>query len=109
VGSNSEIQGYKVYPMLYFHRKFSSSITMSFANSLKKGHYFLNFENKKQKVIKPTYAKGSLWLSIIEFTNSLCAHFTCMTTGHVPIGEYRQRFFLHLPISCPCGEAEVQI
>jgi len=28
VGSNSEIQGYNFYPMLYFHRKFSSSITM---------------------------------------------------------------------------------
>jgi len=26
-----------------------------FANSLKKGHYFLNFEDKKQIVIKPTY------------------------------------------------------
>ena len=26
--SNSEIQGYKVYPMLHFRRKFSSSITM---------------------------------------------------------------------------------
>ena len=25
--SNSEIQGYNVYPMLHFHRKFSSSIT----------------------------------------------------------------------------------
>jgi len=29
----------------------------SFANSLKKGHYFLNFEDKKERVIKPTYAK----------------------------------------------------
>jgi len=27
VGSNSEIQGYNFYPMLHFHRKFSSSIT----------------------------------------------------------------------------------
>jgi len=27
VGSNSEIQGYKVYPMLHFCRKFSSSVT----------------------------------------------------------------------------------
>ena len=26
--SNSEIQGYKVYPMLHFHRKFSSSIVL---------------------------------------------------------------------------------
>jgi len=65
---------------------------MSFANSLKKGHYFLNFEDKKQRVIKSTYAKGSLWLPVIGFTNLLCAHFTYMTTGHVPIGEYRQRF-----------------
>ena len=32
---------------------------MSFTNSLKKGHYFLNFEDKKQRVIKLTYAKGS--------------------------------------------------
>jgi len=31
---------------------------MSFANSLKKGHYFLNFEDEKQRVIKLTYAKG---------------------------------------------------
>jgi len=27
VDSDSEIQGYNVYPMLHFHRKFSSSIT----------------------------------------------------------------------------------
>jgi len=33
---------------------------MSFANGLKKGHYFLNFEDEKEKVIKPTYAKGGL-------------------------------------------------
>jgi len=32
---------------------------MSFVTSLKKGHYFLNFENEKQCVIKLTYAKGS--------------------------------------------------
>ena len=28
MGANSEIQGYNVYPMLYFHRKFASSVTM---------------------------------------------------------------------------------
>ena len=79
-----------------------------FANSLKKGHYFLNFEDEKQIVIKPTYAKGGLWLPIIGFTNSLCVCFTHMTTGHAPIREYRQRFFPHLPTSCPCDEAKVQ-
>jgi len=28
VDSNSEIQGYNVYPMLHFYRKFSSGVTM---------------------------------------------------------------------------------
>jgi len=79
-----------------------------FTKSLKKGYYFLNFEDEKERVIKPTYAKGGSWLPVIGFTNSLCACFTCMTTGHAPIGEYRQRFFPHLPTSCPCGKAIVQ-
>jgi len=80
----------------------------SFTDNPKKGQYFLSFENEKQQVIKPTYAKGGSWLPFIGFTNSLCARFTHMTTGHAPIGEYRQRFFPHLPTSCLCGEAEVQ-
>jgi len=58
---------------------------ISFTNSLKKGHYFLNFEDKKERVIKPTYTERGSWLLIIGFTNSLCAHFTCMTTGHAPM------------------------
>ena len=77
-------------------------------NSLKKGHYFLNFEDEKQRVIKLTYTKGGSWLPFIGFTNSLCTHFTHMTTGHAPIGEYRQRFFSHLSTSCLCSEAKVQ-
>jgi len=80
----------------------------SFTSSLKKGHYFLNSEDKKERVIKPTYAKEGSWLSVIGFTNLLCAHFTRITTGHAPTREYRQRFFPHLPTSCPCDEAEVQ-
>ena len=32
MNSNSEIQGYNVYPMLHFHRKFSSGITACLAN-----------------------------------------------------------------------------
>ena len=63
-----------------------------FANSLKKGHYFLNFEDEKQRVLKPTYAKGDLWLPIIGFTNSLYARFTCMTTGHATC--------MTLPLNC---------
>jgi len=33
VGSNSEIQGYNLYPMLHFHRKFSSGITAVLDNN----------------------------------------------------------------------------
>jgi len=51
----------------------------SFLTSKKKGQMFLDFEDKKQHVIKPTYAKGSSWLSSIGFTNVLCTRFTCMT------------------------------
>jgi len=79
----------------------------SFLTSLKKGHYFLNFEDEKQITIKSTYAKGSSWLPFVGFTNSLCAHFTHMTTGHAPIGEYCQRLFSQSQVSCPCG-AEIQ-
>jgi len=42
-----------------------------FTNSLKKGHYFLNFEDEKGIVIKPTYAK------------SLCACFTRCHAGQL--------------------------
>jgi len=80
----------------------------SFMSNPKRGQCFLDFEDENQKVIKLTYAKGGSWLPSIGFTNSLCAHFTHITTSHAPIGEYRQRFLPHLPISCPCGEAEVQ-
>jgi len=80
----------------------------SFTTNPKRGQCFLDFENKNQKVIKPTYTKGGSWLPSIGFTNSLCAHFTPMTTSYAPIGEYQQRFFPHLSISCPCGEAEIQ-
>ena len=80
----------------------------SFMFNPKREQCFLNFEDENQKVIIPTYAKGGSWLPSIGFTNSLCACFTHMTTGHAPIGEYRQRFLPHLPISCLCGKAEVQ-
>jgi len=33
VGSNSEIQGYNLYPMLHFHRKFSSGVTAALDNN----------------------------------------------------------------------------
>jgi len=60
---------------------------LTFVNNLKKSHYFLMFEDEDQQVIKLIYAKGGSWLPIIEFTNSLCARFTHMTTGHAERGK----------------------
>jgi len=42
VDSNSEIQGYKVYPMLHFHQKFSSSVTTeaNVINALEETFYY---------------------------------------------------------------------
>jgi len=80
----------------------------TFTNSLKKGHYFLMFEDEDQQVIKLTCAKDSSWLPVIGFTDSLCGRFMYMTTGHACIEEYRQKFFSNHPTSCPCGEVKVQ-
>jgi len=80
----------------------------NFVTSKKRGQLFLDFEDKKQVVIKPTYAKGGSWLPSIGFTNALCAQFTRMATGHAPIGEYQQRFFPNSSLRCPCGTADIQ-
>jgi len=31
-----------------------------------------------------------------------------MMLGHVPIGEYQQRFFSNTPLHCPCDEADIE-
>ena len=80
----------------------------TFAMGKKRGQLFLDFEDEKESIIKPTYSKGGSWLPSIGFTNALCAQFTRLTTGHAPIGEYRQRFFPHTSLSCPCGQASIQ-
>ena len=43
MSSNSEIQGYNMYSMLHFHRKFSSSVTASLNSWLENGGYSMPF------------------------------------------------------------------
>jgi len=50
----------------------------TFHNSKKRGQLFLDFENDKEQVLKPTYAKGGSWLPTIGISNSICARFTRM-------------------------------
>ena len=76
----------------------------TFASNTKKGQYFLNFKDKEEQVIKPTYAKGGSWLPFIGFTNSLCTCFTCMTTSHAPIGS--SKIFPSLPYQLPLQQSQ---
>jgi len=59
-----------------------------FSISQKKGQLFLDFEDKKQYVIKPIYTKEGSWLFSIEFTNALYIQFTHITTDYASISKY---------------------
>jgi len=50
VDSNSEIQGYNVYPMLHFHRKFSSGITAVLLYKIVKKDVLFEWGPTQQKV-----------------------------------------------------------
>jgi len=67
-----------------------------------KNSFLFSKKKDKEQVLKPTYAKGGIWLPIIGGTsNSICARFTCMMIKHAPICKYHQQFFLltHLTIA----------
>jgi len=74
-----------------------------FSTNQKKGQSFLDFEDEKQYIIVPIYAKGDFWLPSIGFTNALCAWFTCITTGHALIDKYCQQFFSNTSLNWLCG------
>jgi len=46
VDSNSEIQEYNVYPMLHFHRKFSSSVTAIVLDQPERTIFLFNEEHR---------------------------------------------------------------
>ena len=62
---------------------------MSFQASEGKGKNFLDLLDDDLNVVKPSYAKGGLWLQLVGHSNSLCARTTRAITNHAPIGEYR--------------------
>jgi len=73
-----------------------------------KGNHFLDLLDDDNKFIKPTYAKGGLWLKLIGYSNLLCAYTTRAITNHTPIGKYRLRFFLREEFRCPCGHYPIK-
>ena len=75
---------------------------MMFQASDLKGNQFLDLLNDDNNIIKPSYAKGGLWLKAIGHSNSLCAWATRAITNYAPTGKYRLRFFLREEFKCPC-------
>ena len=81
---------------------------MLFQASELKGNHFLDLLDSGNKIIKPTYTKGGLWLKLIGHSNLLCACTTRAIINHAPIGEYKLRFFLREEFKCPCGHYPIE-
>ena len=81
---------------------------MTFQASEGKGKNFLELLNDDLNVVEPSYAKGGPWLQLVGHSNSLCARATRAITNHVPIREYRLRFFPNMEFSCPCNEYPIE-
>ena len=75
---------------------------MTFQVSDLKGRNFLELVDNDNKLLEPTYCKGSSWLQVFGHSNLLCARAMRAITIHAPIGEYRLKFFPNEDFSCPC-------
>jgi len=77
VDSNSEIQGYNVYLMLHFHRKFSSGVT-ALLNSGTTG-MFINREMAKKHSFKMMKLERPLKVKNVNGTENSCYRKVLMT------------------------------
>ena len=64
---------------------------------------FLELVNNNNKLLEPTYCKGSSWLQVFGHFNLLYARATRAITNHAPIRKYHLKFFLNEDFSCLCG------
>ena len=90
-----------------FYRKFEcdsifSQWKMTFQASDLRGSSFLDLLDDDSCPVKPSFSKGSLWLSQFGHLNSLCSCVTRAITNHAPISEYQLRFFPKENFTCPC-------
>ena len=76
---------------------------MTFQVSNAKGHNFMDLLDENSNPIEPYAAKGGPWLKLFGHSNSLCARATRAIVNHIPIGEYRLRFFPWEEFKCPCS------
>ena len=68
-----------------------------------KGRNFLELVDNDNKLLEPTYCKGSSWLQVFSHSNSLCARAMRAITNHALIGGYYLKFFPNEDFSYLCG------
>jgi len=68
-----------------------------------KGQHFMELLDDDLLPIKPSTTNGRPWLKHFGHSNSLCARATRAIVKHVPIGEYRLRFFPQKEFKCLCS------
>jgi len=81
---------------------------MTFQASDLKGKHFLDLVDGDNNPLEPSYIKGGPWLQNFGHSNSLCARASRAIINHVPIGEYRLRFFPNEEFRCPCGQYPIE-
>ena len=81
---------------------------MTFQVSDLKGNHFLDLVDGDNNLLEPSYIRGGPWLQNFSHSNSLCARASRAITNHVPIGEYRLRFFPNEQFGCPCGQYPIE-
>jgi len=81
---------------------------MTFQASNLKKNQFLDLLDDNNNIIKPSYAKGGLWLKLIGHLNSLCAWATRAITNHASTGKYKLRFFPREEFNCPCRQYPIE-
>ena len=82
---------------------------MTFQTSNNRKHNFLDFLDEDLNPLEPSTANGRLWLKYFGHFNSLCVRVTRTIVNHIPIGEYKLRFFPREDIMCPCGKYFIEI
>ena len=81
---------------------------MVFQASKFKERKFLELNDDNSSPIHPIYSKDRAWLKYFGFLNSLCAWVTRLVTNHIPISEYRLRFFSKESIACPYSDYPIE-
>ena len=80
----------------------------SFNHPTIQGWHFLSLRDRNQRFLQPSYSKDGSWLPYIGQLVTLCARATRAILNHVPIEEYKQRFFPAECTQCPCGHCQVE-